>query len=598
MTEVALKEKTSERMLLMGNEAFARGAWEAGVKVATAYPGTPSTEILEAVSEYPDIYCEWAPNEKVALEVAIGAAMTGARVVCTMKHVGLNVAADPLMTVTYTGIRGGLVLIVADDPGMHSSQNEQDTRNYARFAKIPILEPSDSQEAKDFVGKALDISERFDTPVIVRSTTRISHTKTVVQTGPRVESGMSIEFEKNPKKYVPVPMNARPMHVKVEERLKELEAFAEETDLNPIFEGSSKTGILTSCTAYQYVREFFPEANVFKLSLSYPLPVKRIQEFASKMDRMLVVEELDPFFETELRAKGIHLEGKELLPMTGEFSPDTVKELHGRIEGNGPAKTGAERPAAEGLPVRAPVLCPGCPHRGLFYALSQMDVIVTGDIGCYSLGFAPPYNRMDTIICMGASVGVMHGMGKAGLDKPVVGVIGDSTFLHSGVTGLMDVVYNKGTGTLVILDNRTTAMTGHQDHPATGKTLMGEEAYEVSFADLARACGVKRVATVDPYDIDTMMEILKREIEAPEPSVIVTTRACALLDRTQRPHMEIDEEKCKGCLKCIKLGCPALETYEVNGKKKVRVNPVLCMGCEMCKGVCPFECISDEEAMA
>ncbi len=602
-------------VLLMGNEAFARGAWEAGVRVASGYPGTPSTEILENLARYPDVYCEWAPNEKVAVEVAIGAALAGARALSTMKHIGLNVAADPLMTVAYTGVAGGLVLLVADDPGHHSSQNEQDTRHYARFAKIPILEPADAQEAKDFTARAFELSERFDTPVIVRGVTRVSHTKSIVIPGERRAPDRAPRFEKNPAKYIPVPAHGRRLHERAEERLARLAEFAEESDLNVAIPGSRALGIITSCVAYQYVREVFPEASVLKLGLSWPLPRRRIEEFAAGVKRLVVIEELDPFFETELRARGLRLEGKRFTPVVGELTPPVVRETRAKIEAEyGPvdgrrrsskrARPAPEPPAppqtapapAPGVPPRAPVLCPGCPHRGIFYALSRLDVIVTGDIGCYSLGFAPPFNRMDTIICMGASIGMMHGMEKAGLEKPVVAVIGDSTFLHSGVTGLMDVVYNHGAGTVLILDNRTTAMTGHQDHPATGRTLMGAEAPRVSFEALARACGVQRVTTIDPYDLDAALETLKREIAAPEPSVIIAERPCALMvEHSGRPY-HIAEDACRACGRCLKLGCPALETLppDEKGKKKARVNAALCAECGMCFEVCPFDAVSRE----
>ncbi len=587
--------KAGDTVLLMGNEAFARGAYEAGVKVATGYPGTPSTEILENVVKYPGIYSEWSPNEKVALEVAIGAALAGARAIVTMKHVGLNVAADPLMTLSYTGIKGGLVLIVADDPGMYSSQNEQDTRNYGRFAKIPVLEPSDSQEAKDFVKQGLAISETFDTPVIVRSTTRISHTKTVVTLEEPHPSKIEIGFDKDPSKYVPVPANARRMHEKVEVRLQFLEEFANNSDLIVEERKSPELGIITSSTTYQYVKECIPEASVLKLGLAYPLAMNRIRDFAARVKRLIIIEELDPFFETEIKAHGIELEGKTFVPVTGELTPDIVMSVRQQLLGEKLSTDTPARQPLENLPVRAPVLCPGCPHRGLFYALRRLKVVVTGDIGCYSLGYAPPFNRMDTIICMGAAVGVMHGMQKAGVEQNVVGVIGDSTFLHSGITGLMDIVYNKGIGTLVILDNRTTAMTGQQDHPATGKTLMGEKTYEVSFEEIARACGVQRIFTIDPYDINLTIETLKTEIAIKEPSVIIASRPCILLEQQQYKIRVVDQDACTGCLLCVNLGCPAIETIEVEGKKKVRINDILCTGCNMCEQVCPFGAIRVEE---
>ncbi len=579
-----------KRALMMGNEAFARGAYEAGVKVGTGYPGTPSTEILENFVKYPDIYCEWAPNEKVALEVAIGSSLAGARSIVTMKHVGLNVAADPLMTVSYTGIKGGLVIIVADDPGMHSSQNEQDTRNYARFAKIPIFEPSDSQEAKAFVTKAMELSEQFDTPVILRSTTRISHTKTVVTLEAPVTSPIEIDFEKNVQKYVPVPMFGREMHKKVEKRLLEIQKHVNSPEYTHVIQNSNEIGVITSSAAYQFVREFLPEVSVLKLDVAYPLPRDIIRDFAASVDRLYIVEELDAFYETELRAQGIACEGKRYIPLTGEILPSVLKKFREEILDETADKETGPAPA-EGLPGRAPVLCPGCPHRGLFHSLSRLDVVVTGDIGCYSLGFAPPYNRMDTIICMGAAVGVMHGMQKAGLEKPVVGVIGDSTFLHSGITGLLDVAYNKGISTLVSVDNRTTAMTGHQDHPATGRTLMGEDTFEASFEKIANACGVSRVFTVDPYDLETTFKTLEQEIAVDEPSVIITSRPCVLLGQKHGAVRAVNIESCKGCMKCIGLGCPAIEAIEVDGKKKVRINEVLCIGCGMCEQICQFDAI-------
>jgi indolepyruvate ferredoxin oxidoreductase alpha subunit len=570
--------------LLSGNEGIARGAYEAGVSVATGYPGTPSTEILETIVKYkPEIYCEWSPNEKVAFEVAAGASLSGARVIVTMKHVGLNVAADPLMTLSYIGPVGGFVACVADDPGMHSSQTEQDTRQYARLAKIPVFEPSDSAEARDFMLEAMEVSERFKTPVILRSSTRVSHSRGLVEFGER-RAPNQVEFEKNPPRFVPIPIWGRKMRQRVEERMSTLREAAEKSPANRIEYRNSELGIITSSVAYQYVREIFPEASVLKLGWSYPFPDALIRSFAAEVKRVLIVEEGDDFLEEHVRALGIACDGRNLVPPTGELSPSRLAKTLAVMEGKEPPAQGQVAEAAD-LPVRPPVLCPGCPHRGIFYALGRFDVVVTGDIGCYSLGTFQPLDRMDVILCMGAGISMAQGMQKAGESKPVVGIVGDSTFFHSGVTGLLDIAYNKGTSTIIVVDNRTTAMTGHQDHPGTGRTLMGETVPEVSIEAIGRACGFKRVRTVDPYNLPETIAALQEEIDANEPSLIISLAPCALHGAgTHAPVMEVDQEACVNCGRCLKLGCPALECG--NGTGRPQVNELLCFGCGMCKQVC------------
>ncbi|MCL2711009.1 MAG: indolepyruvate ferredoxin oxidoreductase subunit alpha [Planctomycetaceae bacterium] len=576
------------RVLLLGNEAFARGAYEAGITLASAYPGTPSTEILENIAEkYKDvIYAEWAPNEKVAFEVAAGASFAGARAMATMKHVGLNVAADPLMTLTYIGTVGGFVVVVADDPGMHSSQNEQDTRHFARFAKIPILEPADSQEAKDYIKLAVEISEEFSVPVIVRSGTRISHSRSLVTEEPRQESDKPIHFVKDPPRYVPIPIWGRPMRVKVEERLHKLRKYAETCSANNIIWQDKKLGIVTSGVAYQYVREVFPEASVLKLGMSYPFPDALIREFAAGVDELLIVEEMEDFLEEHIKAMGIACRGKDVVPNIGELSPDALQKAAQKS----PVAPPPELPFA--LPTRPPVLCAGCPHRGIFYALTRIDdVIVAGDIGCYSLGVFPPLSGMDMLLCMGGGVTLAHGvdMAQRNNEKPqkIVGMVGDSTFFHSGITGLLDVAYNKGSSTIIVVDNRTTAMTGHQDHPGTGKTLMGEDATIVSIQEVGKACGFKNVRTVDPRDIKTVVAVLKEATESPEPWLIVSESPCPLHDRAVLGPPLTVSEKCTKCKLCLKLGCPGLEKTG----DAVKINELLCAGCLMCKNVCPAKAI-------
>jgi indolepyruvate ferredoxin oxidoreductase, alpha subunit len=576
--------------LLSGNEAIARGAYEAGVTVATGYPGTPSTEILEAVCAFkPAIYSEWSPNEKVALEVAVGASFTGARSIVTMKHVGLNVAADPLMTFAYIGAVGGLVVCVADDPGMHSSQNEQDTRHYARFAKIPIFEPSDSQEAKEFTALALEVSEQFQTPVILRTTTRVSHSRSLVRLGPRQQAPKPIGFVKDPPRYVPIPMWGRVMRRAVEDRLPKLRAAAEKSSANRLELRDSSLGIITSSVAYQYVRDIWPEASVLKLGWAYPFPDDLIRRFAAQVKRVLVVEELDDFLEEHVKALGLVCDGHNVVPGVGELSPTLLRAARARFEGRDLPPVPPKADLKE-LPLRPPVLCPGCPHRGIFYALAQFDVVVTGDIGCYSLGVFPPLNRMDTILCMGGGVSMPQGFEKAGEAKRVVGMVGDSTFFHSGITGLLNIACNRGSSVIIVVDNRTTAMTGHQVNPGSGQTLMGEPAPSASIEDLARACGVKRVITVNPYELPNTIQVLKGSLAAREPSVIISRAPCPL-DEGQPvgSSLAINPDQCQQCYQCLDLGCPALEKEEAHG---LRINDLLCGGCAMCQQVCSFEAIS------
>jgi len=592
--------------LLSGNEAIARGAFEAGVTVASAYPGTPSTEILENFARYEGVYAEWAPNEKVAVEVAQGASMAGARALAVMKHVGVNVAADPIFTASYTGVQGGLVIVTADDPELHSSQNEQDNRHYAVAAKIPMLEPSDSREAKEFTKIAFALSERFDTPVFLRSTTRLSHAKGAVFLDDPPERRSAHGFVRDPAKWVMLPDNARRRHAIVEERMRALAEFAEEFEGNRIEWGDRAMGVITAGVAYQYVREVFPDASVLKLGMVHPLPSRLVREFASGVSRAVVVEELDPHIENHVKALGVSVEGKGMIPCVGELSPRIVRE---GIAGEAPPM----HPAA-GLPGRPPNLCPGCPHRGLFFVLNRCRVTVTGDIGCYTLAALPPLSGMDTCVCMGASLGNAFGiekaLGRAALGK-VVAVIGDSTFIHSGITPLIDIVYNRGFSTVIILDNRTTAMTGAQDHPATGKTLMGESARRLDLAALCRAVGVDHVYTVNPHDMAQTEKVLRRELLREEPSVIITEAPCVLLPdhrRKRRPVYEVIPDLCTGCMACSRLGCPAIEwvpfaTEEAAaaaGKKAsqkgmARINPLLCDGCNQCPPLCKFLAILERK---
>lgn len=578
--------------LLSGNAAIARGAWEAGVTFAAGYPGTPSTEILEnLVRCKPDVYCEWAPNEKVAFEAAAGAALAGARVITTMKHVGLNVAADPLMTLSYIGIEGGFVACVADDPGMHSSQNEQDTRLFAHFAKVPLFEPADAQEAKEFVGLALAVSEQFRTPVILRSTTRVSHSRSLVTLGERQLPTRPIGLVKNPPRYVPIPMWGRVMRRQVEERLGTLAAAAAVSPANRTEWRSRDLGIITSSIAYQYVREVWPEASVLKLGFSFPFPDALIRAFAAGVNRVLVVEELEPFLEDHLKAMGLACDGKNVVPTCGELSLTVLQATRARLEGRTPTEI-KPVPQAADLPQRPPVLCPSCPHRGIFLALTKHDVVVTGDIGCYSLGVFKPLERQDVILCMGAGITLAHGMDKAGEPRQVVGMVGDSTFFHSGITGLLDIAYNKGKATIIVVDNRTTAMTGHQDHPGTGRTLMGETTVAASIAEIGKACGIRRVRVVNPYNLKETMATISEELAADEASLIVSQAPCPLHERKPvGPRRQILPDRCKNCKACLKLGCPAIEAFS----GKPTINRHLCSGCNLCGQVCRFGAICEIE---
>ena len=588
MAEPGIKE------LLSGNEAVARGAYEAGVKLAASYPGTPSTEILETLAEqYPSIYSQWSPNEKVAFEVGIGASIGGARTLVTMKHVGLNVAADPFMTFAYTGVGGGFVIVSCDDPEMHSSQNEQDNRFFARMANVPFLAPSDSQEAKDMLVTAYEMSEIFDTPVMLHMTTRISHSKGVVELGPMTH-GSEKKFTKNPDKYVMIPANARKRHVVVEERLEKLRHFAEETPHNRIENNGSDIGLITGGVSFQYCKEIAPGFDYFKIGMGYPLPFETIEQFIKAHKRVLVVEELEPFYEDMIRAYGLMVEGKKYTGTLGELSPYRVSlalRKAGLIEH-------VAEPDISGhdLFPRPPVLCPGCPHRGAFMSLKKLGVAVTGDIGCYTLGVTEPLNAMDTCICMGASIGNAIGMEKVqGSKTGTVAVIGDSTFIHSGITGLLDAVYNKSNVTVIILDNRATAMTGGQEHPGTGKTLMGKDAARVDLFKLCHALGVESVRELDAYDYEASLAMIKDEMARLGPSVIITTRPCVLMPKRimDEPYL-VDAELCNGCSACFKISCPAIAaSHETNkhGHPKAVIDETLCTGCTLCAQICPTEAI-------
>ena len=571
---------------MLGNEAFARGLYEAGVTVCSSYPGTPSTEITEAAAKYNEIYCEWAPNEKVALEVAAGASIAGARTFCAMKHVGLNVAADPLYTFSYTGVNGGCVIGVADDPGMHSSQNEQDSRHHAIAAKVPMLEPANSSEAKEFVRMAYDLSEEFDTPFIVRMTTRISHSQSVVELGERADHPLK-EYVKNAAKYVTLPAHARKLHVKVEERTQKLIEFAETSPLNRVEMNDTKIGIITSGAPYQYSKEVFGKnASYLKLGIVNPLPVKLIKDFAAECDTVYVIEELDDIIETHCKKIGVDVKGKEIFGFLGEFSQAVIAE---KLLGEKKEFT----EFSENVPVRPPVMCAGCPHRGVFYVLSKLKCVVSGDIGCYTLGASAPLNAMDTTICMGASVSGLHGMNKARgaeFEKKAVAVIGDSTFMHSGITGLVNIAYNATNSTVIILDNSITGMTGHQQNPTTGYNIKGDPAAKINLEALCKACGINRVRVVDPYKMSEVEAAVKEELAAEEPSVIISRRPCALLKYVKHnPPLKVDPAKCVGCKMCLKIGCPAISIH--NGK--CVIDHTQCVGCGICKEMCRPGAICD-----
>lgn len=569
------------KQLMLGNKAFARGLYEAGCQFVSSYPGTPSTEVTEEAALYDEIYCEWAPNEKVAMEAAFGACLAGKRSFCGMKHVGLNVAADPLYTMSYTGVNAGLVVCVADDAGMHSSQNEQDSRHHAIAAKLPMLEPSDSAETLAFVKKAYELSEEFDTPVIVKMCTRIAHSQSIVETGERIVPEKT--YEKNIPKYVMMPGMAKRRHPIVEERTKKLREFAETSDLNRIEKGGKEIGIITSSTSYQYAKEVFGDkASILKLGIVNPLPEKLILDFAASVDRLIVIEELDPIIEEHCRRLGLTVEGKDKLPMIDEFSQNLVAKAFGQ-------EVHAGRALDEEIPMRPPVMCSGCPHRGMFYTLKKNKVTVLGDIGCYTLGAVAPLQTIEMTLCMGASVSATHGFNKAlGAESEgkTVAVIGDSTFMHSGMTGLANIAYNQSNSTVIILDNSITGMTGHQQNPTTGYNIKGDPAGKIDLEALCRAMGFNRVRVVDPYDLKACETAVKEELAAAEPSVIISRRPCALLKYVKhKAPLKVNEDKCKSCKSCMKIGCPSISMK--NGK--AHVDNTLCVGCGVCSQMCAFD---------
>lgn len=570
--------------LMLGNKAVARGLYEAGCKVISSYPGTPSTEITEEAAAYKEVYCEWAPNEKVALEVAHGATLGGVRAACAMKQVGLNVAADPLFTISYQGLNAGLVVCVADDPGMHSSQNEQDSRHYAIAAKLPMLEPSDSEESRVFAKKAFEMSEKFNTPVLLKMVTRVAHSQSIVDTEERVEPAQ-VPYVKDPTK-VMMTLNSRNAHVRVEQRTKDLIEYAENCEFNRVEMGKdTSVGIITDSTSYQYAREVLGEdACILKLGLINPLPEKLIKDFAAKVDRVVVLEELDPIIENHCKQLGIKVSGKDTFPICGEFSQNLVRECLGM-------EVPAHMSIDENLPARPPVMCAGCPHRGIFYILKKKKCMVYGDIGCYTLGAVAPLNAMDLNVCMGASCSGIHGfnkaMGEAG-ESNSVGVIGDSTFIHSGMTGITDISYNMSNSTVIILDNSITGMTGHQQNPTTGKNLRGEPAGKVDLEALCKALGFNRVRVVDPYDLKAVEEAVTEELAAKEPSIIISRRPCVMIKGTvHKPPISVDEDKCVGCKQCMSIGCPAIAVKD----KKAHIDPTLCIGCKVCSQMCKFGAI-------
>ena len=569
------------KRLLIGNEAIALGLYHGGLGLVSSYPGTPSTEITEFLSKFDDIHSEWAPNEKVATEVAFGASLAGFRSACAMKHVGLNVAADPLFTLSYTGVTGGMVICVADDPAMHSSQNEQDSRHYAIAAKVPMLEPSDSVEAYAFARSAFDLSERFDTPVLFRSCTRMAHSQALVELGER-EAKEPKEYVKQPQKYIMAPANAIRRHPFVEQRMKDIAEYAEDCPYNRVETSDSDIGIITCGTAYLYVKEVFGDSvNILKIGMPNPLPEKMIRAFAAKVKKLYVIEELDPVIETQVRAMGIGVIGKELFPTVGEFSQNIIRKAFGMED--------KPSPEAPQVPGRPPMMCAGCPHRGMFYALAKNKITVLGDIGCYTLGSAPPLTALDSTLCMGASVSGIHGFlaARPEMAGKTVAVIGDSTFMHSGMTGLVNIAYNATNSTVIILDNSITGMTGHQQNPTTGYNIKGDPAAKVDLEALCRALGIRRVRVVDPYDLKMCEEAVKEELAAKEPSVIISRRPCVLLKYVKHnPPLKVDSEKCRSCKRCMGLGCPAISM-----KGKARIDATLCVGCGVCAQLCAFDAI-------
>lgn len=574
------------KTLLLGNAAVARGLFEAGCSIVSSYPGTPSTEITEVAAEYKEMYCEWAPNEKVAMEVALGASIAGKRSFCGMKHVGLNVAADPLFTASYTGVNAGLVIAVADDPGMHSSQNEQDSRHYAISAKVPMLEPSDSQECKDFTKLAYEISEKFDTPVLLRLSTRISHSQSLITLCEREEPETK-QYQKDAMKYVMMPGMAKRKHPKVEQRTVDIAKWSEDSGVNKIIYKSKKLGIITSGAAYQYAREVFgDDASYLKLGMVNPLPVELIKAFAQDVEKLYIIEELDDVIETHVKKLGIKAEGKSVFPLLDEFSQNLIKQKMNIAVGEAVSLD-------EAIPVRPPVMCAGCPHRGIFYILSKLKLMVSGDIGCYTLGAQAPLAAIDTTICMGASISGLHGFNKAlgeQSEGKSVAVIGDSTFMHSGMTGLANIAYNGSNSTVIILDNSITGMTGHQQNPTTGYNIKGDPATKISLEKVCAAIGINRVTVVDPYDLTECERVIKQELEAKEPSVIIARRPCALLKSVKKyPPFTISKADCKSCKACMKIGCPAISMKD----NKAVVDETLCVGCGLCKSMCKFGAINE-----
>ena len=572
--------------LMIGNAAVARGLYEAGCQVVSSYPGTPSTEITEFAAEYDEMYCEWAPNEKVAMEAAYGASLRGVRAACAMKHVGLNVAADPLFTLSYTGVTGGLLVCVADDPGMHSSQNEQDSRHYAIGAKVPMLEPADSAECKEFAKLGFEISENFDTPCLLRICTRIAHAQSVVEQEERVVPEVK-PYEKNPAKYIMMPGNAIRRHPIVEERTQKLTEYAETSPINRVEMGDTKIGIITSGANYQYVKEVFGDkASVLKLGMVNPLPVQKIKDFAAQVEKLYVVEELDGIIETHCKNIGVDCIGKEMFTPLGEYSQKSIAAAFGM-------EPKASVQADTAIPMRPPVMCAGCPHRGMYYVLSKNKITVHGDIGCYTLGAVAPLCALDSTLCMGASISGLHGYNKAAkgeTDGKTVAVIGDSTFMHSGMTGLANIAYNGSNSTVIILDNSITGMTGHQQNPTTGYNIKGDPATKIDLEALCHALGINRVRVVDPYNLDECEKALKEELAAAEPSVIISRRPCVLLKSVKaKPPVKVDADKCKSCKKCMKMGCPAI--HMENGK--AAIDTTLCVGCAVCEQLCAFGAITD-----